>query len=44
MLNDRIHADIAFDFGAAALDQGAVFFKRFNQLQNAADIVNRGLT
>ena len=42
MLQDGVVADVAFNFGAAALDQGAVALKRLDQLQDAADIIRRG--
>ena len=39
VLDHRVVADIALDLGAAAFDQRAVFFKRRNQLQDAAHVV-----
>ena len=35
--------DVALDLGAVTLDQGAVFLKRLDQLQDAAHVVGRGL-
>ena len=43
MLDDGVALDVALDFGAVAFDQRAVFFKRLNQLQDAAHIVDGGL-
>ncbi|OIQ64180.1 hypothetical protein GALL_542700 [mine drainage metagenome] len=44
VFDHRVQAHVAFDFGAAAFDQGAIFLKRFNQLQNATDIIDTGFT
>ena len=44
VLDDGVGGDVSLDLGAAALDQGAVFFKRLNQLQNATHIVGLGFT
>ena len=44
VLDDGVVVHIALDLGAVALDQGAIVFKRLNQLQDATHIVGRGLT
>ncbi len=43
VLQYRVVADVAFDFGAATLDQHALFFQRLDELQDAAHVVGRGL-
>ena len=42
MLDDGVVVGIALDLGAVALDQGAVFLKGLDQLQDAAHIVGGG--
>ncbi len=42
MLDQGVVGDVALNFGAAALDQGAVFFERLDQLQDAAHVVGAG--
>ena len=39
VLNDRVLADVALNFSPRAFDQGAVLFKRLDQLQNTTHIL-----
>ena len=43
VLDDGVVVGIALDLGAVALDQGAVVFKRLDQLQDGAHVVAGGL-
>jgi len=42
VLDDCVLVHITFNLGAIALDQGAVFLERFNQLQDATHVFVRG--
>ena len=43
VLDHRVAGDVALDLGAVALDQRAVALEGFDQLDDAAHVVNRGL-
>jgi N-acetylglutamate synthase-like GNAT family acetyltransferase len=43
VVDDGVVVDVALDLGAVTLDQGAVFLKRLDQLQDATHVVGGGL-